>query len=146
MSVEPHVHTQIIRIPSNNRFEARENLHFPALGLQSSEPRLITTRTREVAGVPVWVRRHRPFRGLLHRPHRKLRATCRRCFSIARSNSTSMSQSSTWLAQLDRIVTNPAYHDVLAILKGARNGFVYGVRVRAPHALIMTLIFHGNKK
>lgn len=57
-----------------------------------------------------------------------------------------MSQSSTWLAQLDRIVTNPAYHDVLAILKGARNGFVYGVRVRTPHALIMTLIFHGNKK
>lgn len=56
-----------------------------------------------------------------------------------------MAQNS-WAAQLDRLVTNPAYHDVLAILKGARNGLVYGVRVRAPHALIMTLIFHSHKR
>ncbi|BGP39667.1 hypothetical protein JCM10450v2_003637 [Rhodotorula kratochvilovae] len=45
---------------------------------------------------------------------------------------------------LDRLVTNPAFHDVLAILKGARNGLVYGARVRAPHALVMTLIFHSG--
>ncbi|GAA5881708.1 hypothetical protein JCM1840_000344 [Sporobolomyces johnsonii] len=45
---------------------------------------------------------------------------------------------------LDRLVTNPAYHDVLAILKGARNGLVYGARVRAPHALVMTLVFHSG--
>ncbi|GAA5845074.1 hypothetical protein JCM11251_000002 [Rhodosporidiobolus azoricus] len=45
---------------------------------------------------------------------------------------------------LDRIVTNPAFHDVLAILKGARNGLVYGAKVRAPHALVMTLIFHSG--
>ncbi len=31
---------------------------------------------------------------------------------------------------------NPKYHDVLAILKGARNGAVYGTKVRFPHALV----------
>jgi len=39
------------------------------------------------------------------------------------------------------ILANPAYHDYLAILKGARNGFVYGVKVRFPHALIMAILF-----
>ena len=48
-------------------------------------------------------------------------------------------------ATLDRRVMNPAPHDGLAILKGARNGLVYGARVRAPHALVMTLIFHSGR-
>lgn len=39
------------------------------------------------------------------------------------------------------ILADPAYHDYLAILKGARNGFVYGVKVRFPHALIMAILF-----
>ncbi|GAA5917398.1 hypothetical protein JCM6882_000845 [Rhodosporidiobolus microsporus] len=52
--------------------------------------------------------------------------------------------SSSVVAALDRVVTNPAFHDVLAILKGARNGLVYGAKVRAPHALVMTLIFHSG--
>ncbi|CAL1696459.1 unnamed protein product [Somion occarium] len=42
---------------------------------------------------------------------------------------------------LARILTDPAYHDYLGILKGARNGFVYGVKVRFPHALIMAILF-----
>ncbi|KDQ54745.1 hypothetical protein JAAARDRAFT_159872 [Jaapia argillacea MUCL 33604] len=42
---------------------------------------------------------------------------------------------------LNQIITDPAYHDYLAILKGARNGFVYGVKVRFPHALIMAILF-----
>ncbi|KAI0076248.1 peroxisomal membrane protein 4 [Panus rudis PR-1116 ss-1] len=42
---------------------------------------------------------------------------------------------------LARILTDPAYHDYLAILKGARNGLVYGVKVRFPHALIMAILF-----
>jgi hypothetical protein len=29
----------------------------------------------------------------------------------------------------------------LAILKGARNGLVYGVKIRFPHALIMSILF-----
>ncbi|RDB29005.1 Peroxisomal membrane protein 4 [Hypsizygus marmoreus] len=42
---------------------------------------------------------------------------------------------------IQEILTNPAYHDYLAILKGARNGFVYGVKVRFPHALVMSILF-----
>ncbi|KAF5313232.1 hypothetical protein D9619_003356 [Psilocybe cf. subviscida] len=45
------------------------------------------------------------------------------------------------LAIINDIVSNPAYHDYLAILKGARNGFVYGVKVRFPHALVMSILF-----
>ncbi|KAF9270482.1 peroxisomal membrane protein 4 [Marasmius fiardii PR-910] len=39
------------------------------------------------------------------------------------------------------IIANPAFHDYLAILKGARNGFVYGVKVRFPHAVVMSILF-----
>jgi len=39
------------------------------------------------------------------------------------------------------IILNPAYHDLFAILKGARNGFVYGVKVRFPHAVVMSILF-----
>ncbi|KAI8995358.1 peroxisomal membrane protein 4 [Trametes punicea] len=45
------------------------------------------------------------------------------------------------MSGLEAILNNPAYHDYLAILKGARNGFVYGVKVRFPHALIMAILF-----
>ena len=39
------------------------------------------------------------------------------------------------------ILTDPAYHDYLAILKGARNGVVYGAKVRFPHAVVMSILF-----
>jgi peroxisomal membrane protein 4 len=42
---------------------------------------------------------------------------------------------------LQAVISNPAFHDYLAIVKGARNGFVYGVKVRFPHALIMAILF-----
>ncbi|PPQ63522.1 hypothetical protein CVT24_004750 [Panaeolus cyanescens] len=45
------------------------------------------------------------------------------------------------LALINEIISNPVYHDYLAILKGARNGFVYGVKVRFPHALVMSILF-----
>ncbi|TFK57466.1 peroxisomal membrane protein 4 [Heliocybe sulcata] len=45
------------------------------------------------------------------------------------------------MSSISEILNNPAYHDYLAILKGARNGFVYGVKVRFPHALIMAILF-----
>jgi len=45
------------------------------------------------------------------------------------------------LALVNEFISNPAYHDYLAILKGARNGFVYGVKVRFPHALVMSILF-----
>ncbi|KAH9937435.1 peroxisomal membrane protein 4 [Fomitopsis serialis] len=45
------------------------------------------------------------------------------------------------MSALSAILADPAYHDYLAIVKGARNGFVYGVKVRFPHALIMAILF-----
>ena len=45
------------------------------------------------------------------------------------------------MSAIHDILSNPKYHDYLAILKGARNGFVYGVKVRFPHALIMAILF-----
>lgn len=45
------------------------------------------------------------------------------------------------MSGLDALLLNPALHDFLAIVKGARNGFVYGVKVRFPHALIMAILF-----
>jgi hypothetical protein len=44
-------------------------------------------------------------------------------------------------AALQAILDNPRCHDYLAILKGARNGLVYGFKVRFPHALIMAILF-----
>lgn len=37
---------------------------------------------------------------------------------------------------IERVVLDPKYHDLLAIVKGARNGAVYGTKVRFPHALV----------
>jgi len=45
------------------------------------------------------------------------------------------------MSSIQHIITNPAYRDYLGILKGARNGFVYGVKIRFPHALIMAILF-----
>jgi peroxisomal membrane protein 4 len=42
---------------------------------------------------------------------------------------------------VEDLVQNPALQDYLAILKGARNGFVYGVKIRFPHALLMSILF-----
>ncbi|KAI6153379.1 Tim17/Tim22/Tim23/Pmp24 family-domain-containing protein [Pisolithus tinctorius] len=45
------------------------------------------------------------------------------------------------MSTVDTWLLNPAFHDYLAILKGARNGFIYGVKVRFPHALVMSVLF-----
>ena len=37
---------------------------------------------------------------------------------------------------LESIILNPKYADYLAVLKAARNGAVYGAKVRFPHALV----------
>lgn len=42
---------------------------------------------------------------------------------------------------ISALIQDPKYHDYLAILKGARNGLVYGVKIRFPHALIMSILF-----
>ncbi|WVN87675.1 uncharacterized protein L203_102861 [Cryptococcus depauperatus CBS 7841] len=45
------------------------------------------------------------------------------------------------MSAIQRFLLDPANHELLAIIKGARNGFVYGVKIRFPHALVMTLLF-----
>ncbi|KAN0063728.1 hypothetical protein ACQY0O_003778 [Thecaphora frezii] len=44
-------------------------------------------------------------------------------------------------AKLTQLALNPAYHDLFTILKASRNGFVYGAKIRFPHALVMTFLF-----
>lgn len=39
-------------------------------------------------------------------------------------------------SRLDALALNPDLAPFLAILKGARNGIVYGSKVRFPHALV----------
>ncbi|QRW27576.1 mitochondrial import inner membrane translocase subunit TIM17 [Rhizoctonia solani] len=45
------------------------------------------------------------------------------------------------MSSLEAIIRDPRFRDYLAILKGARNGFVYGVKIRFPHALLMAILF-----
>jgi peroxisomal membrane protein 4 len=35
--------------------------------------------------------------------------------------------------------------DLLAALKGLRNGLIYGIRIRAPHALVMVFLFGSGR-
>ncbi|KAI7903585.1 Tim17/Tim22/Tim23/Pmp24 family-domain-containing protein [Cokeromyces recurvatus] len=42
---------------------------------------------------------------------------------------------------LNGFILDPRHHDLLSILKGFRNGVVYGAKVRFPHALVMTILF-----
>lgn len=44
-------------------------------------------------------------------------------------------------AAIQNFITNPAYADYLGLLKGARNGLVYGAKVRFPHALVIAILF-----
>ncbi|KAG8930447.1 hypothetical protein FRC02_004158 [Tulasnella sp. 418] len=48
---------------------------------------------------------------------------------------------STLISTLNQLALDPRFSDYLGILKGARNGIVYGVKVRFPHALIMAILF-----
>ncbi|TVY21425.1 Peroxisomal membrane protein 4 [Lachnellula arida] len=45
---------------------------------------------------------------------------------------------------LESIILNPKYADYLAVLKAARNGAVYGAKVRFPHALVMMVLFRSG--
>ncbi|KAJ2906093.1 Peroxisomal membrane protein 4 [Zalerion maritima] len=47
-------------------------------------------------------------------------------------------------AAIDRIILDPRYHDIFSIVKAARNGAVYGAKVRFPHALVMILLFRSG--
>ena len=46
--------------------------------------------------------------------------------------------------QIESIILNPDLAPLLAILKAARNGAVYGAKVRFPHALVMVMMFRSG--
>ncbi|KAF6220137.1 hypothetical protein HO133_003268 [Letharia lupina] len=45
---------------------------------------------------------------------------------------------------VNNIILNPQYADYLALVKAARNGAVYGAKVRFPHALVMVFLFRSD--
>ncbi|KAL8790834.1 MAG: hypothetical protein Q9213_000458 [Squamulea squamosa] len=45
---------------------------------------------------------------------------------------------------VESIVLDPQLADLLAIVKGARNGFTYGAKIRFPHALVMVFLFRSG--
>ncbi|TGZ83923.1 peroxisomal membrane protein 4 [Ascodesmis nigricans] len=55
-----------------------------------------------------------------------------------------MSSSSAASDALTRIILDPRFHTPLSILKGFRNGLVYGTKIRFPHALVMVLLFRSG--
>ncbi|KAK2745060.1 hypothetical protein FQN55_006417 [Onygenales sp. PD_40] len=48
------------------------------------------------------------------------------------------------IQNLNKIALNPELAPFLAILKGARNGAVYGAKIRFPHALVMIFLFRSG--
>jgi peroxisomal membrane protein 4 len=45
---------------------------------------------------------------------------------------------------VDSVILDPSLQPFLALLKGLRNGVVYGAKVRAPHAFVMTFLFRDG--
>ncbi|XP_025088120.1 peroxisomal membrane protein 4-like [Pomacea canaliculata] len=53
----------------------------------------------------------------------------------------------TAIASVNALLATPGrLSQLLAVIKGFRNGAVYGVKVRFPHALVMTLLFKMEGK
>jgi hypothetical protein len=50
----------------------------------------------------------------------------------------------TMQSRLDALVTNPDLAPLLSLVKGIRNGAVYGAKVRFPHALVYVLSITGS--
>uniref|UniRef100_A0A2D4FUY8 Peroxisomal membrane protein 4 n=4 Tax=Micrurus TaxID=8634 RepID=A0A2D4FUY8_MICCO len=50
----------------------------------------------------------------------------------------------TLLYTVNSLLRQRRYQTVLAVLKGFRNGAVYGAKIRAPHALVMTFLFKSG--
>ncbi|KAL1975200.1 hypothetical protein VTN31DRAFT_3592 [Thermomyces dupontii] len=48
------------------------------------------------------------------------------------------------MENLDAIALNPTLKPLLTLVKGARNGAVYGAKVRFPHALVMIFLFRSG--
>ncbi|XP_012610605.1 peroxisomal membrane protein 4 isoform X2 [Microcebus murinus] len=49
------------------------------------------------------------------------------------------------LLAVNALLRKRRYHAALAMVKGFRNGAVYGAKIRAPHALVMTFLFRNGR-
>uniref|UniRef100_A0A803YRP5 Peroxisomal membrane protein 4 n=1 Tax=Meleagris gallopavo TaxID=9103 RepID=A0A803YRP5_MELGA len=49
------------------------------------------------------------------------------------------------LRAINALLLQRRYRAALAVLKGFRNGAVYGAKIRAPHALVMTFLFRSGR-
>ncbi|XP_044119163.1 peroxisomal membrane protein 4 isoform X2 [Neovison vison] len=49
------------------------------------------------------------------------------------------------LQAVNALLRKRRYHAALAMLKGFRNGAVYGAKIRGPHALVMTFLFRSGR-
>ncbi|KAK9325680.1 Tim17/Tim22/Tim23/Pmp24 family-domain-containing protein [Lipomyces orientalis] len=45
---------------------------------------------------------------------------------------------------IHQVILDPKYHDILGIVKGLRNGAIYGSKVRFAHAVVMTFLFRNG--
>ncbi|KAK1156104.1 peroxisomal membrane protein 4-like [Acipenser oxyrinchus oxyrinchus] len=50
----------------------------------------------------------------------------------------------TLIFTINNILQQEKYKAALAVIKGFRNGAVYGAKIRAPHALVMTFLFKSG--
>ncbi|KPP69977.1 peroxisomal membrane protein 4-like [Scleropages formosus] len=50
----------------------------------------------------------------------------------------------TLLYTINTLLQKEKYKAAFAVVKGFRNGAVYGAKIRAPHALVMTLLFKSG--
>ncbi|KAM3877691.1 LOW QUALITY PROTEIN: peroxisomal membrane protein 4 [Diretmus argenteus] len=50
----------------------------------------------------------------------------------------------TLLYTVNHLLKQQKYKAAFAVLKGFRNGAVYGAKIRAPHALVMTFLFRSG--
>ncbi|KAJ1124819.1 hypothetical protein NDU88_003268 [Pleurodeles waltl] len=51
---------------------------------------------------------------------------------------------STFLYTMNTLLQQKKYQAALSVIKGFRNGAVYGAKIRAPHALVMTFLFKSG--
>uniref|UniRef100_W5LYB3 Peroxisomal membrane protein 4 n=2 Tax=Lepisosteidae TaxID=7915 RepID=W5LYB3_LEPOC len=50
----------------------------------------------------------------------------------------------TLIYTVNNLLQQQKYKTALAVVKGFRNGAVYGAKIRAPHALVMTFLFRSG--
>ncbi|CZT17608.1 related to peroxisomal membrane protein 4 [Ramularia collo-cygni] len=52
-----------------------------------------------------------------------------------------MATTKSFQDSVNKIILDPKYHEPLTLVKAIRNGVVYGIRIRFPHALVLVFLF-----